>query len=55
MTNYKKEYGLSDTDIEYIDANIAKANKTLAILERKPNKIKDNCESDAIKAYLNSL
>lgn len=53
--NYEERYGLSEDDIKFIDKNIQKANIIFAKISKKPNAIKENCESAAIEKYLNSL
>ena len=53
--NYQQEYGLSNNDIIFIDENIKIANKTFAVISKKKDAIKENCESKAIEQYLNSL
>ncbi|SMN00551.1 hypothetical protein SPONN_1770 [uncultured Candidatus Thioglobus sp.] len=53
--NYQAEYGLSENDITFIDKNIADANKIFARISSKKDNIKENCESEVIDKYLNSL
>ncbi len=55
MIDYKKEYGLSANDMEIINKNVVHANKIFTKISKKTNSIKENCESSAIKKYLDSL
>lgn len=55
MIDYKKEYGLSTNDMAVIDKNIKRANKIFVKISEKVNTIKENCESHAVKTYLNNL
>jgi hypothetical protein len=55
VMDYQAAYNLSKEDIKIIDENITKANKVFKEIEYLPNTIKENCESPAIKKYLNSL
>ena len=55
MIDYEKKYGLSVDDVKIIDENIKKANQIFTKISKKPNAIKRNCESNAIKTYLGSL
>ncbi|CAC9653287.1 hypothetical protein [uncultured Gammaproteobacteria bacterium] len=53
--NYRTEYGLSNDDITFIDKKIQEANVIFERISKKESYIKENCESEAIREYLDNL